>query len=317
MPVPLADLHADRAGARCTASDCRAILAAAQAAHPLAADPAAVRRRARVFRALADPTRLRILALLSVRELCLCELVDALEAAESTLVHHLRVLEEGGLVSARREGKFTYFRADAALWERYRPLDPGAAGRDRGGAAAHEAHRPGRSSGRRSAGLRGGWRRRPSPWPRRRWCGRCSTGRPPARPAPRSRPRCCRPSSSGTATGWRSACWRSRSPPTARPSWPPSGRCRCPRTSGSCPSWSSVTATWPAARLSPRGLAAEIERGLAAGGVAWPGSAPAASATPAPLATATPNPRDKQCQTCEEEMERWAAAEASQPLPRR
>ena len=129
------DIHADRAGARCTASDCRGILAAARAAHPVAGDPAAVRRRARVFRALADPTRLQVLALLSVRELCLCELVDALGAAESTLVHHLRVLEEGGLVSARREGKFTYFRANADLWERYRPLDPeapaGAAREDR------------------------------------------------------------------------------------------------------------------------------------------------------------------------------------------
>ena len=129
------DLHADRAGARCTSSDCRAVLAVAQAAYPLAADPAAVKHRARVFRALADPTRLRVLALLDVRELCLCELVDALGAAESTLVHHLRMLEEGGLVSARREGKFTYFRASADLWERYRPLDPeapaGAAREDR------------------------------------------------------------------------------------------------------------------------------------------------------------------------------------------
>ena len=118
------DLHADRAGARCTSSDCRATLASAQVAHPLAADPAALQRRARLFRALADPTRLRVLALLNVRELCLCELVDALGAAESTLVHHLRMLEEGGLVSARREGKFTYFRANAGVWERYRPLDP-------------------------------------------------------------------------------------------------------------------------------------------------------------------------------------------------
>ena len=124
--VQVADLHADRAGARCTTSDCRAILSTAEAANPLAADPARLARRAKVFRALGDPTRLRVLALLNVRELCLCEMVDALGVAESTLVHHLRVLEEGGLVSARREGKFTYFRANADLWERYRPLDPEA-----------------------------------------------------------------------------------------------------------------------------------------------------------------------------------------------
>jgi len=34
------------------------------------------------------------------------------------------MLEEGELVSARREGKFTYFRANSILWERYQPLDP-------------------------------------------------------------------------------------------------------------------------------------------------------------------------------------------------
>jgi DNA-binding transcriptional ArsR family regulator len=118
-----ANLHADRAGARCTPSDCRAILAAAQAAHPLVADPATLARRSRVFRALADPTRLRILALLLVRELCLCEIVDALQAAESTLVHHLRMLEEGEMVAARREGKFTYFRAVPDTLQRHRPLE--------------------------------------------------------------------------------------------------------------------------------------------------------------------------------------------------
>lgn len=121
--IQLADLQADRAGARCTTADCRAILAAAETANPLAADPDLLARRSKVFRALGDPTRLRILALLNIGDLCLCELVDALQAAESTLVHHLRVLEQGGLITVRREGKFTYFRANTMLWERYRPLD--------------------------------------------------------------------------------------------------------------------------------------------------------------------------------------------------
>lgn len=120
MPI---DLHVDRTGARCAPSDCRAVLVAAQAAHPLTADPALLERRARAFRALADPTRLRILALLMVRELCLCEIVDALQTAESTLVHHLRMLEEGEMIAARREGKFTYFRAIPPALAQYRPLD--------------------------------------------------------------------------------------------------------------------------------------------------------------------------------------------------
>jgi DNA-binding transcriptional ArsR family regulator len=139
LTVELADLHVDRAGARCSTSDCRAILAAAEAANPLAADPELVARRAKVFRALGDPTRLRVLALLNVCDLCLCELVDALQAAESTLVHHLRVLEQGGLITVRREGKFTYFRANAVRWERYRPLDAEPPTR----AAPNEANKPG------------------------------------------------------------------------------------------------------------------------------------------------------------------------------
>jgi DNA-binding transcriptional ArsR family regulator len=113
----------DRAGARCTLIECQATLDEALAAHPLLSKPDLLENRARLFKALGDPTRLRILGLLSVRELCLCELVDALQVAESTLVHHLRMLEEGGLLTSRRDGKFTYFRGNAGLVARHRALD--------------------------------------------------------------------------------------------------------------------------------------------------------------------------------------------------
>lgn len=117
-------LRIDRTGARCTAAECQAVLKTAQAAHPLLSDPVLLEQRAKLFKALGDPTRLKILALLSQQELCLCELADALQGAESTLVHHLRMLEQGGLIVPRRAGKFTYFRLNPEMLEQHRVLAP-------------------------------------------------------------------------------------------------------------------------------------------------------------------------------------------------
>lgn len=60
-------------------------------------------------KAFADPSRLRIIAALRERELCVCELCDALAATQSTLSTHLRVIRKAGLVSARKEGKWMYY----------------------------------------------------------------------------------------------------------------------------------------------------------------------------------------------------------------
>lgn len=60
-------------------------------------------------KALADPSRLRIIAALRERELCVCELCDALAATQSTLSTHLQVIRKAGLVSARKEGKWMYY----------------------------------------------------------------------------------------------------------------------------------------------------------------------------------------------------------------
>jgi len=65
-------------------------------------------RRAAQFRALADGTRLRILAFLRDGEHCVCELTEALEVGQSLLSFHLKTLKEAGLVSDRREGRWTY-----------------------------------------------------------------------------------------------------------------------------------------------------------------------------------------------------------------
>lgn len=60
-------------------------------------------------RAFADPARVRILMALRRRELCVCELCDALGSTQSTLSTHLRLIRSAGLVSARREGKWMYY----------------------------------------------------------------------------------------------------------------------------------------------------------------------------------------------------------------
>ena len=59
--------------------------------------------------AIADPTRVRILAALLKSELCVCELVDALEISQSTLSSHLQVLRQTGMVRTRKEGRWIYY----------------------------------------------------------------------------------------------------------------------------------------------------------------------------------------------------------------
>ena len=60
-------------------------------------------------RALADPTRLAILTLLSRGERCVCDLAEALGAAQSRLSFHLKTLKNAGLLVDRPEGRMTYY----------------------------------------------------------------------------------------------------------------------------------------------------------------------------------------------------------------
>ncbi len=71
-----------------------------------------------IFKAVADPSRLRILKLLREGELCVCEIMTALDRRQSTTSHHLSVLKDAGLVKERRDGKWSYYRlADGAVIE--------------------------------------------------------------------------------------------------------------------------------------------------------------------------------------------------------
>ena len=64
---------------------------------------------ARLFHALSDETRLAVLDMLRGGERCVCELQDALGAAQSRLSFHLKVLKEAGLVRDRKEGRWSYY----------------------------------------------------------------------------------------------------------------------------------------------------------------------------------------------------------------
>jgi ArsR family transcriptional regulator len=75
---------------------------------PVAATPTP-ERLAPALRALADPTRLRLLALLAGGERCVCDLHGPLGLAQNLTSHHLRVLREAGLVSARRDSRWVHY----------------------------------------------------------------------------------------------------------------------------------------------------------------------------------------------------------------
>ncbi|MBL8076248.1 MAG: winged helix-turn-helix transcriptional regulator [Nitrospira sp.] len=62
-----------------------------------------------LFHALSDETRLALLDRLKDGEQCVCELTDAMNAAQSRLSFHLKVLKDAGLVEDRREGRWMYY----------------------------------------------------------------------------------------------------------------------------------------------------------------------------------------------------------------
>ncbi len=64
----------------------------------------------KVTKALSDPNRVRILKLLQQRELCVCEIQDALGLAQSTVSKHMKILDEAGLAVASRQGLWINYR---------------------------------------------------------------------------------------------------------------------------------------------------------------------------------------------------------------
>ncbi len=69
-----------------------------------------MKKQVRILKALADPTRLKIVKALGINELCVCELILLLNATQSTVSHHLRILKDVDIVTERRQGKWSFHK---------------------------------------------------------------------------------------------------------------------------------------------------------------------------------------------------------------
>jgi ArsR family transcriptional regulator len=101
---------------------------------PPARDPLAVDQAAglsKLFKAMADPVRLRLLSLIASHaggEACVCDLTDAFDLTGPTISHHLKVLRESGLITGERRGTWVYYRVHPEVLARLSAvLVPGGA----------------------------------------------------------------------------------------------------------------------------------------------------------------------------------------------
>lgn len=73
-------------------------------------DEKELNNKSEMFKALSDTTRLKIMYILKNGELCVCEIMVALEKPQSTISHHLNVLKNAGLIKWRKEGIWMYYK---------------------------------------------------------------------------------------------------------------------------------------------------------------------------------------------------------------
>ncbi|MGH3783958.1 MAG: ArsR/SmtB family transcription factor [Pseudonocardiaceae bacterium] len=102
---------------------------------PLVRDPLSAEQSvklARLFKALGDPVRLRLLSLIASHEggeACVCDLTGVFDLTGPTISHHLKVLREAGLITGDRRGTWIYYRAAPDALQRLSDvLVPGATG---------------------------------------------------------------------------------------------------------------------------------------------------------------------------------------------
>jgi len=75
-----------------------------------------------LFHALSDETRLEIIAMLRSGERCVCDLTEALDAAQSRLSFHLKVLKDAGIVRDRKDGRWVHYELDREAFEEIEEL---------------------------------------------------------------------------------------------------------------------------------------------------------------------------------------------------
>ena len=95
---------------------------------PLVGEPigeSAAAGLAQVFRALADPVRLRLVSLIGAHqggEACVCALTEAFDLTQPTISHHLKVLREAGIIDCERRGTWVYYWLIPSALERMAAL---------------------------------------------------------------------------------------------------------------------------------------------------------------------------------------------------
>ncbi len=65
--------------------------------------------KTKIFKALSDPNRLRILKMLQTKELCVCEITEVLQLATSTVSKHLSILRSAGFIAVEKDGKWVNY----------------------------------------------------------------------------------------------------------------------------------------------------------------------------------------------------------------
>lgn len=68
-----------------------------------------MKEKIKIFKALADESRLSILKMISKGEMCNCEMMDMLDLSQPTISHHLKILQDANIVVARKEGKWVHY----------------------------------------------------------------------------------------------------------------------------------------------------------------------------------------------------------------
>jgi ArsR family transcriptional regulator len=71
--------------------------------------PSSIKENTKLFKALSDPNRLRILKMLQTKSLCVCEITDILNLATSTVSKHLSILRDTGFIVEEKEGKWVNY----------------------------------------------------------------------------------------------------------------------------------------------------------------------------------------------------------------
>ena len=75
-----------------------------------------------LFKALGDPTRLKIVDMISCGELCACVILEKFDITQPSLSHHMKILCDCGLVSGRKVGKWTYYSLDEKVVQDFKTL---------------------------------------------------------------------------------------------------------------------------------------------------------------------------------------------------